>query len=88
MNGVNFSGSGFPGTGQLFHSFDKGILPVILGQGQAFEAFDAPGHGIEDHLVPAVGDGLFPFLEPPFLYHAGTKATKMLDVHGIHGAAV
>lgn len=76
--------------GQLGHPFNGTVDLVDLGQGhgQTLEPVDATGAGIEVNGVPAVQNGCSPFFQPPFLHHAGPEAAEMLDVHGIHGAAV
>ena len=75
---------------QGFDAVDGRILRVDLTQrhGQTLEAVDAPGKREEIDHIPPVQNGLFPPLKAPFLHHAGAEAAEMLDIHGIHGAAV
>ena len=75
---------------QGFQPLDLPVIPVHPGQhqGQRFKPVDSPGHGVEVYLVPAKQNRVPPVFQPPFLHHAGTEAPVMLDVHGVHGAAV
>ena len=75
---------------ELGQALDGGIAGVDLGQGhrQALEPVDPAGHGVEVDLVPPRQDGPGPWLQAPLLHHAGAETALVLDVHGVHGAAV
>ena len=56
--------------------------------GKTQEAVDAARHGKEVDLVPAPECGVAARIQAPLIGKTGAEAAEVLDVHGVHRAAV